>query len=171
MVWEARISKTSLSGLGVSHWSSKIMRTAEHEHGLINASLIDIIDLYRYQAPMAPIVFDYSFVSGLWAIQEKFPLSSNCTDSPGKDLVCTFQSFTAIHWVDFDSIGFRDLLRYLQQLVYSCFGSRSWMETLKRAERLDKELSTWKWYSAIIMGLYFLLFIPLSFRIVFGESH
>jgi hypothetical protein len=65
------------------------MRTARYDHQLIIASLIDIIQLYHYQAPSAPIVFDYSFVSGLRAIQERFPLSNNSTDSPGKDFVST----------------------------------------------------------------------------------
>lgn len=47
----------------------------------------DTIDLYRRKAPLVPIVFDHSPDSALWAIEEKWPLSSNCTNSPGKDLV------------------------------------------------------------------------------------
>ncbi|OCT54579.1 hypothetical protein CLCR_11449 [Cladophialophora carrionii] len=47
----------------------------------------DIIQLFRDKAPQAPILFDYSYVTALWAIQSRFPLSSNCTDSPGTDLV------------------------------------------------------------------------------------
>ncbi|EXJ63244.1 hypothetical protein A1O7_03691 [Cladophialophora yegresii CBS 114405] len=46
----------------------------------------DIVQLYRDKAPQAPILFDYSPVTALWAIQRRFPLSSNCTKSPGKDL-------------------------------------------------------------------------------------
>ncbi|KAL6248735.1 hypothetical protein RBB50_003797 [Rhinocladiella similis] len=46
----------------------------------------DTIDLYRRKAPLAPIVFDHSPDSALWAIEQKWPLSSNCTNSPGKDL-------------------------------------------------------------------------------------
>lgn len=47
----------------------------------------DIIQLYRQRAPVTPIMFNYSPFSALWAIQRHFPLSSNCTDTPGKDLV------------------------------------------------------------------------------------
>ncbi|KAJ9612643.1 hypothetical protein H2200_004240 [Cladophialophora chaetospira] len=47
----------------------------------------DIIQVFHERAPRAPTVFDYSFTTALWAIQTKFPLSSNCTNSPGKDLV------------------------------------------------------------------------------------
>jgi hypothetical protein len=55
--------------------------------GLTERWLVDIIQLYRAQAPSAPILFDYSPDSALWAIQQQFPLSSNCTESPGKNLV------------------------------------------------------------------------------------
>lgn len=47
----------------------------------------DIISLYRKEATEAPIMFNYSPDSALWAIERSFPLSSNCTDSPGQDLV------------------------------------------------------------------------------------
>ncbi|KIW55788.1 hypothetical protein PV05_04513 [Exophiala xenobiotica] len=46
----------------------------------------DTIDLYRHKAPFVPIVFDHSPDSALWAIQQKWPLSTNCSNSPGKDL-------------------------------------------------------------------------------------
>ncbi len=54
---------------------------------LIIAFPADIIDLYRHKAPLAPIVFDYSPNTAHWAILERLPLASNCSNSPGKDLV------------------------------------------------------------------------------------
>ncbi|KEF54634.1 uncharacterized protein A1O9_09076 [Exophiala aquamarina CBS 119918] len=49
--------------------------------------LEDIIQTYRDVTPDAFIYFNYMPNTTLWAIQRRFPLSSNCTDSPGKDLV------------------------------------------------------------------------------------
>jgi hypothetical protein len=37
----------------------------------------------------AVILFDYSPDSALWSIQQEFPLSSDCANQPGKDLVST----------------------------------------------------------------------------------
>lgn len=48
---------------------------------------LDIIQTYRDVTPDAHIYFNYMPNTTLWAIQRNFPLSSNCTDSPGKDLV------------------------------------------------------------------------------------
>jgi hypothetical protein len=47
----------------------------------------DIIQLYREEVRGVPILLNYSPNSTLWAIQRHFPLSSNCTNHPGKDLV------------------------------------------------------------------------------------
>lgn len=49
---------------------------------------LDIIQTYRDVTPDAHIYFNYMPNTTLWAIQRNFPLSSNCTDSPGKNLVC-----------------------------------------------------------------------------------
>lgn len=49
--------------------------------------ILDILQLYKERAPRAPSVFDYSPYSFLWAVHNRFPLSSNCTNEPGKDLV------------------------------------------------------------------------------------
>ena len=57
-----------------------------------NCNGADTIDLYRHKAPFVPIVFDHSPDSALWAIQQKWPLSSNCSNSPGKDLVSFVRS-------------------------------------------------------------------------------
>ncbi|EMD00687.1 hypothetical protein BAUCODRAFT_135482 [Baudoinia panamericana UAMH 10762] len=47
----------------------------------------DIVQLYHSQAPGAPIVFDHSFTTALWAVQQQLPLiGGNCTNTPGKDL-------------------------------------------------------------------------------------
>lgn len=66
----------------------------------------DTIDLYRRKAPLAPIVFDHSPDSALWAIEQKWPLSSNCTNSPGKDLVSPSRTTTRlVQRHPFESIG------------------------------------------------------------------
>ncbi|KAJ9608483.1 hypothetical protein H2200_007471 [Cladophialophora chaetospira] len=48
--------------------------------------LEDVIALYRRAAPKAFIAFNHNAESTLWAIQRRFPLASNCTDSPGTNL-------------------------------------------------------------------------------------
>ncbi|KAI6361775.1 hypothetical protein MCOR25_006393 [Pyricularia grisea] len=49
----------------------------------------DVIELFREKQPEAPILFNYSPVTSLWAIQQKFPLpaGTNCSaeGKPGKD--------------------------------------------------------------------------------------
>ncbi|KZL78790.1 hypothetical protein CT0861_03726 [Colletotrichum tofieldiae] len=63
---------------------------------VITRRLMDIIQLYRDQAPRAPILFNYSPNSSVWAIQQYFPspTSLGCPNKPGKDLVSTpFVSF------------------------------------------------------------------------------
>ena len=57
----------------------------------------DIIQVYRDTLPKAPIVFSYSTNSTIWAISRQFPISSDCSKTPGKNLVsvhgisnCTF---------------------------------------------------------------------------------
>ncbi|KAK4935069.1 hypothetical protein LTR10_023801 [Elasticomyces elasticus] len=52
----------------------------------LTVQFTNMVDLYRHRAPYAPMVFDHSPDSTLWAIQERFPLSSDCADSPGQDL-------------------------------------------------------------------------------------
>ena len=49
--------------------------------------LEEIIQLYRDEARWAPIMFDHSPDSAFWAVERHFPLSENCTGSPGTDLV------------------------------------------------------------------------------------
>jgi len=51
---------------------------------------LDIIQTYRDITPDAFIYFNYMPNTTLWAIQRRFPLSSDCADSPGKDLVRNF---------------------------------------------------------------------------------
>lgn len=53
----------------------------------LTVRLEEILQTYRDKVWRAPIVFNHSPTSSLWAIQRHFPLSSNCTNSPGKDLV------------------------------------------------------------------------------------
>ncbi|TLS28308.1 hypothetical protein PpBr36_02148 [Pyricularia pennisetigena] len=49
----------------------------------------DVIQLFRDKQPAAPILFNYSPVTSLWAIQQKFPLpaGTNCSaeGKPGKN--------------------------------------------------------------------------------------
>ncbi|KAK0723527.1 hypothetical protein B0T26DRAFT_675088 [Lasiosphaeria miniovina] len=52
----------------------------------LTVRLENIIELYRERVPRAQLLFDYSPSTGLWAIERHFPLASNCTGSPGKDL-------------------------------------------------------------------------------------
>ncbi|KAH8892637.1 hypothetical protein GQ53DRAFT_822840 [Thozetella sp. PMI_491] len=52
----------------------------------LTVQFADTIDLFRKKAPLAPTVFDYSPSSALWALQERFPITGNCADSPGEDL-------------------------------------------------------------------------------------
>lgn len=67
-----------------------------------------MVDLYRHRAPYAPMIFDHSPSSTLWAIQERFPLSSDCADSPGQDLVSLpYGRWKCLHWAD--SASNRDL--------------------------------------------------------------
>ncbi|KAK2024136.1 hypothetical protein LX32DRAFT_706177 [Colletotrichum zoysiae] len=56
---------------------------------VITRRFIDIIQLFRDQVPQAPILFNYSPNSSVWAIQQYFPLPSSvgCPPGPGKDLV------------------------------------------------------------------------------------
>nr|XP_036589124.1 uncharacterized protein CTRU02_01171 [Colletotrichum truncatum]KAF6800766.1 hypothetical protein CTRU02_01171 [Colletotrichum truncatum] len=54
---------------------------------LITRRLMDILQLYRDEASCARILFNYSPTTSLWAIQQYFPLQTNCTDSPGKSLL------------------------------------------------------------------------------------
>ncbi|WQF78562.1 hypothetical protein CDEST_03576 [Colletotrichum destructivum] len=55
---------------------------------VITRRFMDIIQLYREQVPRAPILFNYSPNSSVWAIQQYFPLpaSLDCSKRPGKDL-------------------------------------------------------------------------------------
>lgn len=53
----------------------------------LTCNATDMISLYRKTAPKAPIMFNYSPDSALWAISRKFPLAGNCTNKPGKNLV------------------------------------------------------------------------------------
>ncbi|KAF6804837.1 hypothetical protein CSOJ01_09931 [Colletotrichum sojae] len=57
----------------------------------ITRQFTDIIQLFREEEPRSRILFNYSPVTSLWAIQQYFPLPTNCTDSPGKDLVSVFR--------------------------------------------------------------------------------
>ncbi|KAK1976392.1 hypothetical protein LZ30DRAFT_603592 [Colletotrichum cereale] len=54
----------------------------------ITRRFMDIIQLYRDQVPYAPILFNYSPNSSVWAIQQYFPPPSSlgCQCGPGKDL-------------------------------------------------------------------------------------
>ncbi|EQB51122.1 hypothetical protein CGLO_09367 [Colletotrichum gloeosporioides Cg-14] len=52
----------------------------------ITRRFMDIIQLYRDETPRERILFNYSPVTSLWAIQQYFPLPMNCTDNMGKDL-------------------------------------------------------------------------------------
>ncbi|KAJ0166135.1 hypothetical protein CTA2_8544 [Colletotrichum tanaceti] len=56
---------------------------------VVTRRLMDIIQLFRDQVPRAPILFNYSPNSSVWAIQQYFPLptSLDCSKRPGKDLV------------------------------------------------------------------------------------
>ncbi len=60
----------------------------------ITERFTDIVGYYRKAAPLAPMAFDYSFVTADWAIQRIMPLSENCTaaNKPGKDLVSIHSS-------------------------------------------------------------------------------
>ena len=76
---------------------------------------LDIIDLYRREAPQAPIVFDYSFTTAEWAIERRFPLEQNCTGSPGTDLVSVYELYSLNSLLVCDctekrTIGFQCLL-------------------------------------------------------------
>ncbi|KAK1959691.1 hypothetical protein LY78DRAFT_352823 [Colletotrichum sublineola] len=55
---------------------------------VITRRLMDIIQLYRDQVPQAPILFNYSPNSSVWAIQQYFPPPSSlgCQCGPGRDL-------------------------------------------------------------------------------------
>jgi hypothetical protein len=53
----------------------------------LTVRLEDVISLYREKTPNAPILFNYSPNSALWAIERRFPLAENCTGKPGRDLV------------------------------------------------------------------------------------
>ncbi|KAF9870883.1 hypothetical protein CkaCkLH20_11555 [Colletotrichum karsti] len=57
---------------------------------VITRRLMDIIQLYRDEEPRSRILFNYSPVTSLWAIQQYFPLPTNCTDSPGKNLASAY---------------------------------------------------------------------------------
>ncbi|KAI9705289.1 MAG: hypothetical protein M1820_005288 [Bogoriella megaspora] len=52
----------------------------------LTVRLKDTIKTFHTCAPSAPVVFDHSFTTGLWAIQQELPLAGNCTNSPGQDL-------------------------------------------------------------------------------------
>lgn len=67
--------------------SSKMQNRSSVNSQWLFASLVEIVEVYREQAPLAPILFDYSPSTARWAIEQRFPLPSNCTDSPGKSLV------------------------------------------------------------------------------------
>ena len=62
----------------------------QNQNQLTVSPWVDIIQLYRERAPRAPTVLDYSPGTGLWAVQNCFPLSGKCTNTPGKDLVRIF---------------------------------------------------------------------------------
>ncbi|WZH45279.1 uncharacterized protein QYS62_006322 [Fusarium acuminatum] len=47
----------------------------------------ETIDIYRKEAPDAKFVFNYNPLTFLWSVKRYFPLSSDCKDQPGKDLV------------------------------------------------------------------------------------
>lgn len=54
---------------------------------ILDEQRIDIQELYRSNSPKARLLYDYSFITALWAIQERFPIAENCTNHPGADLV------------------------------------------------------------------------------------
>jgi hypothetical protein len=54
---------------------------------LTNTRVSDVIDLFHDKAPRAPVMFNYNAESFYWAVERRLPLLTNCTDSPGKDLV------------------------------------------------------------------------------------
>lgn len=54
---------------------------------LANTHVSDVIDLFHDKAPRAPVMFNYNAESFHWAVERRLPLLTNCTDSPGKDLV------------------------------------------------------------------------------------
>ncbi|OHF04619.1 hypothetical protein CORC01_00090 [Colletotrichum orchidophilum] len=53
---------------------------------VITRRLMDTVQLYRDEVPRARILFNYSPVTSLWAIQQYFPLSSECSKTNGTDL-------------------------------------------------------------------------------------
>lgn len=53
----------------------------------IRVLCLDYIQFYREYAPRAPIMFNSEAGPFLTALQRRLPLPSNCTGSPGKDLV------------------------------------------------------------------------------------
>lgn len=52
-----------------------------------NTHVSDVIDLFHDKAPRAPVMFNYNAESFHWAVERRLPLLTNCTDTPGKDLV------------------------------------------------------------------------------------
>ncbi|KAK4451172.1 hypothetical protein QBC34DRAFT_424044 [Podospora aff. communis PSN243] len=46
----------------------------------------DSLQVYRNRAPGSQLLFNKSANTTLWAIQRRFPLVGNCTNSPGTDL-------------------------------------------------------------------------------------
>ncbi|KAB5581024.1 hypothetical protein GE09DRAFT_1051482 [Coniochaeta sp. 2T2.1] len=80
-VLAAQIQGTTWDGTGIGYG---VRGGRSHE---LTTRLEDIIQLYRDRVPRAPILFDYSPDSALWAVTRKFPRAgSDCAKSPGKDL-------------------------------------------------------------------------------------
>jgi hypothetical protein len=102
MVLEAHILQISQSELRVCP------PCLVKEESLI--SIPDIISLYRDHEPWGEIIFDMSFTSARWAVQRRFPLASNCTNSPGKDLVSSVSFIAVLQAADTAQIGVRNLL-------------------------------------------------------------
>ncbi|KAK1712254.1 uncharacterized protein BDZ83DRAFT_723678 [Colletotrichum acutatum] len=53
---------------------------------VITRRLMDAVQLYRDEVPRARILFNYSPVTSLWAIQQYYPLSPECSNTNGTDL-------------------------------------------------------------------------------------
>ena len=48
---------------------------------------LDIVNYFHDEAPQARMLFDMNFTTALWAMQRNLPLSSDCKNHPGKNLV------------------------------------------------------------------------------------
>jgi hypothetical protein len=48
---------------------------------------LEVLELFRSEAPDAPTMFNYNGDTFTWALQRRMPLAGDCTDSPGVDYV------------------------------------------------------------------------------------